>query len=144
MSIDVPTIVLGGTGHVAGELLRLIAGHPNLKLAGILSDSQPGESVAKAFPHLAQVYADTKFSSLEDIAGLISTIPHCAVFSAAPHGASAPLIAPLPTKAEAAGTNPPLVDISAAHRSSAPGAYATAGSGGGLSLIHISEPTRPY
>ncbi len=36
MSAPVPTIVLGGTGYVAGELLRLVAGHPSLKLAGIL------------------------------------------------------------------------------------------------------------
>jgi len=46
-----PAIVLGGTGYVAGELLRLIAGHPRLSLAGILSDSQPGAPVAAAFPH---------------------------------------------------------------------------------------------
>ena len=42
----VPTIVLGGTGYVAGELLRLIAGHPRLALAGVLSDGSPGEPVA--------------------------------------------------------------------------------------------------
>ena len=29
-----PAVVLGGTGYVAGELLRLIAGHPRLELAG--------------------------------------------------------------------------------------------------------------
>jgi hypothetical protein len=50
MSTTFPTIVLGGTGYVAGELLRLIAGHPNLKLAGVLSDSQPGEPVGQGLP----------------------------------------------------------------------------------------------
>jgi N-acetyl-gamma-glutamyl-phosphate reductase len=124
VSIEVPTIVLGGTGYVAGELLRLIAGHPNLALAGILSDSQPGESVAKAFPHLASVYADTKFSSIEEIEGLIRTLPHSAVFSAAPHGASAQLIDRLLAKAEAAGTKPRVVDISADYRYSTADAYA--------------------
>ncbi len=59
----IPTIVLGGTGYVAGELLRLIAGHPQLRLAAVMSDSQPGESVGKAFPHLAAVLGDTTFSS---------------------------------------------------------------------------------
>jgi len=92
MSIQVPTIVLGGTGYVAGELLRLIAGHPNLKLAGILSDSQPGESVAKAFGHLSAVYPDTVFSSIEQIEQLVASLPRSAIFSAAPHGASAALI----------------------------------------------------
>jgi N-acetyl-gamma-glutamylphosphate reductase len=113
MSASIPTLVLGGTGYVAGELLRLIAGHPHLELAGILSDSQPGEPVAKSFGHLASAYPDTKFSSLEEIEQLIATLPRSAVFSAAPHGASAALIDRLLTKAEAAGTKPSVVDISA-------------------------------
>jgi N-acetyl-gamma-glutamyl-phosphate reductase len=124
MSHTIPAIVLGGTGYVAGELLRLIAGHPHLKLAGILSDSQPGESVAKAFSHLAPVYPDTKFSSIEEIEQLIATLPVSAVFSAAPHGASAQLIDRLLAKAEAAGTKPRVVDISADYRYSNGDAYA--------------------
>ena len=44
-----PAFVLGGTGYVAGELLRLIAAHPQLELKAVLSDSQPGEPVAKSF-----------------------------------------------------------------------------------------------
>jgi N-acetyl-gamma-glutamyl-phosphate reductase common form len=124
MSAPIPTLVLGGTGYVAGELLRLIAGHPNLKLAGILSDSQPGEPVAKAFGHLASAYPDTKFSSIEEIEQLIATLPRSAVFSAAPHGASAALIDRLLTKAEAAGTKPSVVDISADYRFSSNAAYA--------------------
>jgi len=124
MTARIPTIVLGGTGYVAGELLRLIAGHPNFELAGILSDSQPGEPVAKAFGHLAPVYPDTKFSSMEEIEKLISTLPRSAVFSAAPHGASAALIDKLLTKAEAAGTKPSVVDISADYRFSSNAAYA--------------------
>ena len=34
MTARVPAIILGGTGYVAGELLRLILGHPRLELAG--------------------------------------------------------------------------------------------------------------
>jgi N-acetyl-gamma-glutamyl-phosphate reductase len=124
MNAPIPTIVLGGTGYVAGELLRLIAGHPNLRLAGILSDSQPGELVAKAFGHLAPVYPDTKFASIEEIERLVSTLPVSALFSAAPHGASAALIDRLLTKAEAAGTRPRVVDISADYRYSTDEAYA--------------------
>ncbi|MDQ2640391.1 MAG: N-acetyl-gamma-glutamyl-phosphate reductase [Pseudomonadota bacterium] len=124
MTARIPTIVLGGTGYVAGELLRLIAGHPNFELAGILSDSQPGEPVAKAFGHLAPVYPDTKFSSMEEIEKLISTLPRSAVFSAAPHGASAALIDKLLTRAEAAGTQPSVVDISADYRFASNAAYA--------------------
>jgi N-acetyl-gamma-glutamyl-phosphate reductase common form len=120
----VPTVVLGGTGYVAGELLRLIAGHPNLELAGILSDSQPGEPVAKAFSHLAAVYPDTRFASIDEIETLVATLPRSAIFSAAPHGASAALIDRLLTRAEAAGTKPSVVDISADYRYSTDEAYA--------------------
>ncbi len=52
MSTRIPTVVLGGTGYVAGELLRLIAAHPDFALAAVMSDSQPGASIAGAFPHL--------------------------------------------------------------------------------------------
>jgi N-acetyl-gamma-glutamyl-phosphate reductase len=124
MSQDIPVIVLGGTGYVAGELLRLIAGHPSLRLAGILSDSQPGEPVAKAFGHLAPAYPDTKFASIDVIEQLVATLPRSAIFSAAPHGASAALIDRLLTRAEAAGTHPSVVDISADYRYSTDAAYA--------------------
>jgi len=67
MSAPTPAIVLGGTGYVAGELLRLIAGHPQLEVAAILSDSQPGASVAGAFAHLRSAYPDLKFADLDEI-----------------------------------------------------------------------------
>jgi hypothetical protein len=63
VSEQIPAVVLGGTGYVAGELLRLIAGHSRFLLAAVLSDSQPGDPLAGAFPHLAAAYADTRFSS---------------------------------------------------------------------------------
>src|SRR5689334_1879416 len=88
----IPTIVLGGTGYVAGELLRLISGHPGLELKAVLSDSQPGEPVAKSFTHLAPVLNDMAFSSLEQIKRRVAETPNCAILSAAPHGVSANLI----------------------------------------------------
>jgi N-acetyl-gamma-glutamyl-phosphate reductase len=119
----VPTIVLGGTGYVAGELLRLIAGHPQLELAGVLSDSQPGGSVAKAFPHLASTYPSLKFASLEAIESLMRRTPHCALFSAAPHGVAAGLIDRLLGAAEAGGMHAHCVDISADFRYASAAAY---------------------
>ena len=35
MSERTPAFVLGGSGYVAGELLRLIAQHPELELVGL-------------------------------------------------------------------------------------------------------------
>ena len=116
MSATVPAVVLGGTGYVAGELLRLLAVHPQLRLAAVMSDSQPGEPVAEAFPHLAATYADTCFVSQAEVQALLGREPHCAVFSAAPHGVSAQLIDALLSAAASAGTRPRVVDISADFR----------------------------
>jgi N-acetyl-gamma-glutamyl-phosphate reductase len=115
--------VLGGTGYVAGELLRLIAAHPNVELKGILSDSQPGESVAKSFPHLAPVYPSLKFSSLDEIKEIVASLPESAILSAAPHGVAAALIDGLLKAAEAKGAKPRVIDISADYRYSTPAAY---------------------
>jgi N-acetyl-gamma-glutamyl-phosphate reductase len=112
----IPTVVLGGTGYVAGELLRLLAGHPRFELAAVMSDSQPGEPIAKAFPHLAAAYGDTRFQSQADVQALVSGAAECAVFSAAPHAVSAALIDSLLQAAAQAGKRPRVVDISADFR----------------------------
>jgi N-acetyl-gamma-glutamyl-phosphate reductase common form len=123
VSARIPTVVLGGTGYVAGELLRLIAGHPRFELAGVMSDSQPGEPVSRAFPHLASVYRMVGFSSQADIQRIVCSTPSAAVFSAAPHGVSAGLIDGLLKAARQAGRQPRVVDISADFRYSTPQAY---------------------
>jgi N-acetyl-gamma-glutamyl-phosphate reductase common form len=120
VSARIPTVVLGGTGYVAGELLRLLALHPHFELAGVMSDSQAGESLARAFPHLACVYPQARFKSRAEVQQLLCEAQQPALFSAAPHGVSAALIDTLLTQAEAAGTAPRVVDISADFR------YATA------------------
>src|SRR6202171_1086035 len=123
MNGSTPAIVLGGTGYVAGELLRLIAGHPQLEVAAILSDSQPGAPVAGAFAHLRGAYPDLKFADLDEIEALVRRTPRCALFSAAPHGVAAAIIDRLLTAAEAAGTRMHCVDISADFRYSSSAAY---------------------
>lgn len=119
-----PVIVLGGTGYVAGELLRLIAAHPQLELRGVLSDSQPGEPVAKSFVHLAPLYPELKFQDLETIKQLVAALPQSAILSAAPHGVAAKLIDDLLAAAEAKGAKARVIDISADYRYSTSGAYA--------------------
>jgi N-acetyl-gamma-glutamyl-phosphate reductase len=123
MNQQIPAIVLGGTGYVSGELLRLLMGHPNFTLAGVMSDSAPGELAGKSFPHLAAVLGTTAFKSQSDIAALIASEPAAAVFCAAPHGAAAPLIDSLLKTAESAGTRPRIVDISADFRFATAAAY---------------------
>ncbi|HEY5808277.1 MAG TPA: hypothetical protein VIT67_09940, partial [Povalibacter sp.] len=121
--MKIPAIVLGGTGYVAGELLRLIAAHPFVELRAVLSDSQPGEAVAKSFAHLAPAYPDLKFSSLEQIRELVAALPDSAILSAAPHGVAAQLIDDLLRVAESHGRQARVIDISADYRYTTAGAY---------------------
>lgn len=43
---------MGGTGYTGVELLRLLAGHPNVELSIITSRSEAGRSVSELFPNL--------------------------------------------------------------------------------------------
>ena len=118
-----PAIVLGGTGYVAGELLRLLAAHPRLDLAAVASDSQPEAPVAQFFPHLQPVLPHLRFAGHDEIVEYVAANPVTAVLSAAPHGVSAGLIDRLLRAAEAAGTRPRVVDISADFRYTTAAAY---------------------
>lgn len=44
--------IIGGTGYGAGELLRLLAHHPHIEAAAVVSRSQAGRSVASTHTHL--------------------------------------------------------------------------------------------
>jgi N-acetyl-gamma-glutamyl-phosphate reductase common form len=118
-----PALVLGGSGYVAGELLRLLAAHPHFVADGIMSDSQPGEPIGRSFPHLAQVYAQSRFKSREQIIEGLGRRPRWALFCAAPHGAAASLVDELLTAADRAGTQMRAVDISADYRFADAAAY---------------------
>jgi N-acetyl-gamma-glutamyl-phosphate reductase len=116
MSARIPAIVLGGTGYVAGELLRLLAAHPYLDLAAVASDSQPDEPVAQFFRHLQPVLPHLRFAGHDEVVEYVTANPVTAVFSAAPHGVSAAMVDRLLGAAEHAGTQPRVVDISADFR----------------------------
>jgi N-acetyl-gamma-glutamyl-phosphate reductase len=122
MSQAVPTVILGGSGYVAGELLRLVLGHPQLALAGVMSESQAGAPVAGAFPHLRAALGDRVFQSREQVMELFGTGP-LALLSAAPHGASAALLASFITWARQRHTDLTVVDVSADFRFASAGAY---------------------
>jgi N-acetyl-gamma-glutamyl-phosphate reductase len=123
MTPRIPAIVLGGTGYVAGELLRLLAAHPHLDLAAVASDSQPDEPVAQFFRHLQPVLPHLRFAGHDEVVEYVTANPSTAVFSAAPHGVSATMIDRLLNAAAEAGTRPRVVDISADFRFRTAAAY---------------------
>lgn len=123
MNEKVPTIVLGGTGYVAGELLRLLAGHPHLSTLAVVSESQAGGLVEAAFPHLAGCFPGLAFTDRRDLPWQIGALDRLAVLCAAPHGAAAPLLDELLTEAELASAAVKVVDISADFRFANAAAY---------------------
>jgi N-acetyl-gamma-glutamyl-phosphate reductase len=117
------TLVLGGSGYVAGELLRLLAGHPSIAGTAVLSESQRGEPIESVFPHLAGSYPGLTFLGRESLPPLLEGPETLAVLSAAPHGAAAPLLDELLAVAERAGTAVRVVDVSADFRFATAEAY---------------------
>jgi N-acetyl-gamma-glutamyl-phosphate reductase len=76
--------IAGASGYVGGELLRLIAEHPDLKLVTATANSNAGETIGSLHPHLVQyrdvVLQDTTAQTLQG---------HDIVFLALPHTKSA-------------------------------------------------------
>src|SRR5579864_6459556 len=78
------TAILGASGYVGGELLRLIAAHPELTATRLFGESKAGRSIGDVHPHLASVYPDVSIGKFEE--GALSGVD--AVFAALPHGHS--------------------------------------------------------
>jgi len=106
--------IVGGTGYVSGELLRLLAGHPDLELGCIASSSSPGLSVAEAFPNLAGCYPDVCLTPMAELESRWLEGDLAGVFCAAPHGSAAAIIDGLLTGDGALAGQ--IVDISADFR----------------------------
>jgi len=99
------TAILGASGYVGGELLRLIAAHPDLAPAKLFGESKAGQPLGIVHPHLAAAYPDVVFEKFE---GSIDGID--LVFAALPHGHSQRLAASILEK------DIPFVDLGADFR----------------------------
>ena len=104
--------VAGASGYAGGELMRLIAGHPDLELGPVCAATKAGSPVASAHPHLPAL-AGLTFAPLDP--GQPATCD--LVFLALPPEESAAAAASLP-----AGL--PIVDLSASFRLADPRAWA--------------------
>lgn len=121
----IPAAVLGGSGYVAGELLRLLAGHPALRLTAVVSRRLTGAPVTDRFLHLRGTPVEgLAFAGEEDLRALVRSSPRLAVFSALPHGEAAARIDRLLAEADAAGCEMHVVDLSADFRHRDPDRYA--------------------
>jgi N-acetyl-gamma-glutamyl-phosphate reductase len=77
------TAILGASGYVGGELLRLLAGHPELAPAKLFGETRAGQALGQVHPHLAGAYPDAR---VEKFDGALDGID--LTFAALPHGKS--------------------------------------------------------
>jgi N-acetyl-gamma-glutamyl-phosphate reductase len=78
------TAILGASGYVGGELLRLIAAHGELAPAKLFGESKAGQALGAVHPHLVAAYPDAVIERFEE--GALDGID--LVFAALPHGHS--------------------------------------------------------
>jgi len=104
--------VTGATGYAGGEVCRLLAGHPNLRLAGVHANSSAGQPLGKLQPHLLPFAEMTVQPS-----DAVSLSGYDVVVLALPHGESAAVAAQLPDETL-------VIDCGADHRLNDPAAWA--------------------
>ena len=104
--------VTGATGYAGGEVCRLLAAHPNLRLAGVHANSSAGRRLGELQPHLLPFAEMTVQPS--DAASLSG---YDVVVLALPHGESAAVAAHLPDETL-------VIDCGADHRLNDPAAWA--------------------
>ena len=102
--------IVGARGYVGAELIRLIAGHPQLELAFVSSRELVGQRVAEQFEGVAGIDPELRYvaPANEELPGLNAD----AVVLAMPNGRAAAAVAAF----DAAGADPIIVDLSADYR----------------------------
>jgi N-acetyl-gamma-glutamyl-phosphate reductase len=110
--------VAGGSGYAGGELLRLLASHPDLELGPVTADSNAGRPIAEVHPQLSGVpsLAGRTFDAA-DAPGTRSGSGCDLAFLALPAGQSAPLAGRL-------GPDIKVVDLGPDFRLADPAAWA--------------------
>jgi len=110
--MGVRVAVAGASGYAGGELLRLIAGHPDLELGPVTAGANAGAPVTAVHPHLPGL-AGLTFESTDPDRLASADL----VFLALHHEESARVAARLPAHAA-------VIDLSASFRLSDPGQWA--------------------
>jgi N-acetyl-gamma-glutamyl-phosphate reductase len=110
--------IIGASGYTGVELLRLLAGHPDLEVATVTAHSHAGQVVGRHTPSLAAAYPGLVYEAagpeaLDGLDGLDL------VFCALPHGESQRLV---PALRERVGV---IVDLAADFRLHDAGLYPT-------------------
>ncbi|MFJ4174466.1 N-acetyl-gamma-glutamyl-phosphate reductase [Microbacterium sp. NPDC089696] len=103
--------VSGASGYAGGEILRLLAAHPDIEIRTVTAHSNAGQPLVQHQPHLRSLaHLTLQDTTPEILAG------HDIVFLALPHGQSGQYT-------DALGETPLVIDAGADHRLTAPEAW---------------------
>ena len=103
--------VSGASGYAGGEILRLLAGHPDIEIRTVTAHSNAGQPLVEHQPHLRSLaHLALRETTPEVLSG------HDVVFLALPHGQSGQYTAAL-------GAAPLVIDAGADHRLTSPEAW---------------------
>ena len=96
--------VSGASGYAGGEILRLLASHPDIEIRTVTAHSNAGQPLVQHQPHLRSLaHLTLQDTTPETLAG------HDIVFLALPHGQSGQYT-------DALGDTPLVIDAGADHR----------------------------
>jgi N-acetyl-gamma-glutamyl-phosphate reductase len=131
MHMGTTVAVAGASGYAGGELLRLVLGHPELRLGPVAAGTQAGVPVTDVHPQLPTL-AGTTFAATEPDVLAEADL----VFLALPHGQSAALVEALPDGL-------PVVDLGADFRLADGDAWTTYYPGGHAGTWPYGLPELP-
>jgi len=88
--VKIKCAVVGGSGYIGGELLRLLLSHPHVDLVAITANELAGETIAKVHPNLSHI--NRIFNPLGDVNNAD------VLFLALPHGSAVEFVKRFPDK----------------------------------------------
>ncbi len=116
MRMVLTAAVAGATGYAGGEILRLLAAHPDIRVTTVTGSSSVGLRLGDVHPHLAPLAElVVQATTPQTLRG------HDVVVLALPHGHSAAISDAL----EAVGDDALVIDLAADHRLSDPQEWRT-------------------
>ncbi len=79
----VSVAVLGATGYAGGELIRLLVGHPNVRIAGLYGRNRDSEDVAVSHPGLLTTKLEVD-QAMPEAEIVFTSLPHSVAAAMAP------------------------------------------------------------